>query len=271
MKSSKSFYLGPQALLVALGLAVSPGVSANRTTDALNSLDARIQRLERALEGEVGLPQMLIRLDALEQENRALRGKLEELNYMVEQLNQRGRELYLDHDKRLQQLETRPHGSSGTSFESGTIEPSPETGISTSMAPGVSTEAPQLDEQTQYRQSFDLLKNGQYDSAAQSFLLFIQQFPSSGLVANAQYWLGEAYYGSGSYAKAVSEFEKVRSVHPSSPKIPDASLKLGYSYYELKQWSNARQVLNEIVQNFPGSTVAKLADERLRRMQREGH
>ncbi|MGF1645093.1 MAG: tol-pal system protein YbgF [Thiotrichales bacterium] len=271
MKLSKLLILGPQAMLVALGLAVSPVASANRTTDALANLDARMQRLERTLEGEVGLPQMLIRLDALEQENRSLRGKLEELNYMVEQLNQRGRELYLDHDKRLQQLETRQPSVSDPGLGGSTSDVSPEMGISTSMSPTVSPDVSQLDEQTQYRQSFDLLKNGQYDAAAQSFVTFIQQFPGSTLVANAQYWLGEAYYGSGSYAKAVSEFEKVRGMHPSSPKIPDASLKLGYSYYELKQWSNARNVLNEIVQNFPGSTVAKLADERLRRMQREGH
>ncbi len=266
MKPSKAVFLGSQASLVALGLAVSVPSLAGRTDEALANHESRLQRLESLLEGEVGLPQMLLRLDAVEQENRALRGKLEELNYKLEQLNQREKELYLDHDKRIQQLEARgahPAGV-GVSPVAGGV---PGAGTATAAAPEVG----QLDEQTQYRQAFDLLKNGQYDASAQSFVQFMQNFPNSTLVQNAQYWLGEAYYGAGKYEQAAKEFEKVRANYPNSPKIPDASLKLGYSYYELKNWSSARTVLKEIVQNFPGSTVAKLADERLRRMQREGH
>ncbi|RUM93705.1 MAG: tol-pal system protein YbgF, partial [Thiothrix sp.] len=71
--------------------------------------------------------------------------------------------------------------------------------------------------------------------------------------------------------QAVREFEKVRTLYPNAAKVGDASLKLAYSYYELQQWDGARSVLEEINKNFAGSTVAKLASQRLKRMKREGH
>ena len=91
------------------------------------------------------------------------------------------------------------------------------------------------------------------------------------MAGNAQYWLGEAYYGNRDYAAAAREFEKVRSLYPDSRKVPDASLKLGYSYYALKQWKKAREVLEEIRQVYADTPVAGLAAERLKRMKLEGH
>ena len=99
----------------------------------------------------------------------------------------------------------------------------------------------------------------------------MQRFPQSPLAANAQYWLGEAYYGAKQYAQAIKEFEKVRTLYPNSPKVPDATLKLGYSYYALKKWKSARSALKEVVERWAGTSVAKLAEQRLKRMRREGH
>jgi TolA-binding protein len=48
-------------------------------------------------------------------------------------------------------------------------------------------------------------------------------------------------------------------------------LKLGYTYYELKQYPEARQVLTQLRDKFPGETAASLATKRLDRMRKEGH
>ena len=50
-----------------------------------------------------------------------------------------------------------------------------------------------------------------------------------------------------------------------------AKLKMGYIRYELKDWDKARELLNQVVQSYPGSTSARLAQERLERMSSEGH
>ena len=48
-------------------------------------------------------------------------------------------------------------------------------------------------------------------------------------------------------------------------------LKMGYSQYELKDWKAAADVLGQVVQRFPATSTAKLAQERLERMKKEGH
>ena len=222
--------------------------------------DARIERLERLIESS-NLQQMYLRIQSLDDQNRQLQGKIEELNYLIGQMKQRQRELYLDMDKRLQAVESR-----GGSMGMGTVAPEPAVAGDAMMSADTV-----LDEQSQYRQAFELLKSGQYEPAIQAFQTFLQNYPDSGLAANAQYWLGEANYGARHYEQAVREFEKVRTAFAESAKVPDASLKLAYSYYELKQWDGARSVLKEIISRYPETSVARLAGDRLNRMQREGH
>ena len=61
------------------------------------------------------------------------------------------------------------------------------------------------------------------------------------------------------------------SGYPRSRKRPDALLKIGYSQYELGRWDEARDALRRVRREFPDSTAATLADQRLRRMEDEGH
>ncbi|MFT7531829.1 MAG: TolA-binding protein, partial [Gammaproteobacteria bacterium] len=54
-------------------------------------------------------------------------------------------------------------------------------------------------------------------------------------------------------------------------KQPDSLLKIGYTHYELKQWDQARAALTQVQEQYPGTTVARLAENRLRSMRVEGH
>ena len=250
----------PPLLAVALlaGLAAGPAAARmNKEERArFEELVNRVARLERLLESHT-LQEMYLQLEELDRENRTLRGEVEELRHALDRLKQRQRELYLDMDKRLQALEAA--GTAATAVEA------PEQGEP------AGTEAAGQDEQAAYRAAFDLLKDGKYREAARAFGEFLQKFPQSPLAANAQYWLGEAYYGAKDYKQAIQEFEKVRTLYPDSPKVPDATLKLGYSYYALKRWKAARKALEEVVERFSGTSVARLAEQRLKRMRREGH
>jgi tol-pal system protein YbgF len=95
-------------------------------------------------------------------------------------------------------------------------------------------------------------------------------FPDSSLSDNAQYWLAETYYVSQSYGKARKEFTVVVEKYPQSRKIPDALLKIGYCNYELKRFADARKSLQAVVANYPETTAARLAGQRLERMTTEG-
>ena len=48
-------------------------------------------------------------------------------------------------------------------------------------------------------------------------------------------------------------------------------MKIGYSYYELRNWDKAYAALTAVVDRFPNTTVAKLAQIRLDKMKEEGH
>jgi len=53
--------------------------------------------------------------------------------------------------------------------------------------------------------------------------------------------------------------------------VADAKLKLGFTHYELGQYEESRIELTRLRAQFPNSSVASLAQQRLERMAREGH
>jgi len=124
-------------------------------------------------------------------------------------------------------------------------------------------------EQPTYDAAFAALKDGRYAESARRFQSFLDQYPSSGLASNAYYWLGESYYVTQNYKIALQSFQTLLQRYPESQKAPDALLKVGYSQYELKQWDQAEATLNQVVQTYPDTTVAHLAQGRLRALKSE--
>lgn len=162
----------------------------------------------------------------------------------------------------------------------GTVPQQPAASASASQQPIVPFSSPSAVtpmaadpalEQGVYQQAFDLLMQRRYDEAKQGFQQFLVQYPSGRLTANAQYWLAEASYVTRDFPTALVEFAKVIEGFPSSAKVSDALLKTGYIYYEQKEWARARETLQGLVDNYPASTVARLAQKRLERMRAEGH
>jgi TolA-binding protein len=86
----------------------------------------------------------------------------------------------------------------------------------------------------------------------------------------AQYYLGESLYSAKDYRGAIAEFERLARDFPQSPQAPSALLKTGYAYYELKDSVQGRRVLRTLVEKYPTSKEAKLAEERLRLEDRAG-
>ena len=241
------------------------------------------------------LVQIVTQLDQLQADMRQLRGQLQVQEHQLQQLQSRQRELYVDLDRRLRRLEVASGqgqsggGATGQSPAAGSGAPS-----SASMpAAGQAAGSPSLQggnqgaegsaagaaggnqasaaARTAYQKALNILKDGQYDQAAQSFEAFLKAHPDSQYSDNAQYWLAETYYVTRNFSKALAEFQKVLTKYPHSSKVPDAQLKIGYINYEQQNWGAARQALNAVVKEAPGSTAAQLAQDRLDRMKREGH
>jgi tol-pal system protein YbgF len=153
--------------------------------------------------------------------------------------------------------------------EAPTGVPPPPAGQVASIAPAP-TAANAASEQAAYRAASDLLRIGRYEDAIAGFQAQLQQYPGGSLAANAQYWIGEAYYVTRQFDRALSEFQRVPAEYPQSPKAADALLKVGYIQYERRQFAAARQTLTGLKTTWPNSPAARLAENRLSRMQEEG-
>jgi tol-pal system protein YbgF len=111
-----------------------------------------------------------------------------------------------------------------------------------------------------------LIETRKYDEANRAFTDFLAAYPTSRNAENAQYWLAETYYVRGDYTTALAEFRKVMETYPQSAKVPDALLKAGFCQAELGDRTAARSSLQEVMRQFPDTTAARLAAQRLDRL-----
>lgn len=250
--------------LIACGLLFAGNVLAADANLESLSEKQRIQRLERMLDSDV-LREQRETMMSLREETAALREQIEQQEYELESMKQRQRNLYLDMDRRINNVEAG--GRSGT--KAAAPLPPPNTSAGKVAVPVVV--AGDSDGQEAYSKAFALLKEGQYEQSITMFEAFKANYPNSKYADNAQYWLGEANYVSRDYKKALTEFQQLIAQYPDSPKNQGARLKIGYVYFELKNWSAANEALQQVISLYPDTTVAKKANERLQRMKREGH
>ncbi len=253
--------------LLIVGLTVYMFGAANvlAADDGLAKLsdNQRIQRLERLMSSDV-LREQTQAMQALREEISSLREQIEQQDYELESMKQRQRNLYLDMDRRINNVEA------GSRNASNVVAPVPPPN-SSAAAIAVPVAAGDVDGQAAYSKAFALLKEGQYGQSIKAFEVFKASYPNSKYADNAQYWLGEANYVSRDYKRALSDFQQLIAQYPESSKNPGARLKIGYVYFELKNWSAAREALQQVITRYPDTTVAKKANERLQRMKREGH
>ena len=246
-------------ILLALGiLLASPGSWAQSgpstvvTQHQLQVVEMRLDRVERLLDSGV-LTDMLQGADALQAEVRQLRGQVEQMGNDLRNLQARQRDQFRNLDERLALVE-------GGAAARRAPEPEP--------LPDSDEPLPDADEQSAYETAFDLLMGGDYGPAIARLERFMERYPDGVYSANALYWLAEAKYASGDYEGALVDFEAVRSRFPDSDKAADALLKVGYSHFELGDAQAAREALEAVVAGHPGTTLSRLAQDRLRRLDR---
>jgi tol-pal system protein YbgF len=238
----------------------------------MTDLEARVIRIERVVENQ-SLIQLATELDQLRAEAMQLRGDIETLRFETENSDNRQRDLYVDVDRRLQSLEqqqqrafTPPPASASPSTlspQERAVEP-PAAGAPPPVA--AAPARPVGTDQQNYQAAFELIQGRKYEEAGRAFTQFLTGFPTSPLADNAQYWLAETFYVRGQFQPALGEFQKVMDLYPQSAKLPDALLKVGYCQAELGQRDSARTSLQQVVRQFPDTTAARLASQRLERL-----
>lgn len=160
------------------------------------------------------------------------------------------------------QTEDPPSGQSegaGQEQQTAAIQQAPDSSRQQSSQSAVAS----ADEQSAYDSAFELLKQSRYNDAIIEFRSMISQFPNGALADDAQYWIGEAYYVTRDFENALDAFQTVVDRYSDSQRVPEAMLKLGYVQAELGRTEAARQTLNQVISQYPGSRVAISAETRL--------
>ncbi|MEK6320436.1 MAG: tol-pal system protein YbgF [Acidobacteriota bacterium] len=106
---------------------------------------------------------------------------------------------------------------------------------------------------------------GNYDLAISEFRQYVETYPSSEMADNAQYWIGECYYGKKQFNEAIAEFDKVSLLFPKGDKVPGARFKKAMALIDLGQTDAGRAELQAIVRLYPRSNEAVLARQQLER------
>ena len=233
--------------LLALAVSVQGRAASNKELEArANEMDARLGTVERA---NANLVPMQQQIEAARSELRTLRGQIEEARHEIETLRQQQRDLYGDLDRRLLLLEN----GAVPAVAAGSTPPSEE-------------QIRADDESTVYGDAFAALKAGRYEDAVRGFQLYLTKYPDGPRADNAGYWLGEAHYVQKNYEPALKALQAMLARFPDSRKAGDAELKVGFCQYELKAFRNARATLERVAATYPGTDAARLAQERLARM-----
>ena len=118
-------------------------------------------------------------------------------------------------------------------------------------------------ERLAYQESFELIRQGDYEAAQIAFSNYIKSYQGSAFIDDAKFWLAESFYAQGNYIKALEIFENIQSQHPKSEKIMESILKSGFCYYELRNFEQALTIFKQIITDYPNSSVSRLATEKL--------
>ncbi len=242
----------------------------------------------------IGATDTAVRMAEMERMIRELNGKLEETQFLANQLRNQLMRQAEDADLRLRRLETAginaPIANPNTdgmaaSTTNGTdnLQALPEPEIEGGAAPlseettgqlgtvnerdgvqvggTVRPRPPAREEgaQESYDAAFARLRQADYVGAQNGFKAFLAAYPDHPLKENAQYWLAETYYVRGQFSEAAVTFAEAYQAYPQGDKAPDNLLKLSLSLTAMKKNEDACVALNELKTRFPKGPTTLLS------------
>ncbi|MHB1216376.1 MAG: tol-pal system protein YbgF [Thiobacillus sp.] len=251
------------ALIFAGALALAQPAWAVSTTELASQvqalqqvageLDARLGRLEAAIQQNPQLLGLLNEVEMLKAEVAKLRGQAEVQVHQMDTLGKRQNDLYADLDQRIADL-----AKAG--------QPAPAAAAVPPAEPVAAEDPAQPDalaESRSYEAALSQFREANYAGAIAGFSSFLKAYPASTLASNAQYWIGYSYYALKDYKSALAHQQKLVAAYPASAKVPDALLNIATNQLALDNLDGARKTLEALVAQHPGTNAAALAARRL--------
>jgi tol-pal system protein YbgF len=190
--------------------------------------------------------------DQIRSEIQAINGRLEETAF---RLNQR-----IDDLERKVQTAPAPGPSPGFSSSMGRDEM--DGGAPDSASVGEAP-APTGSPDVLYATGKQAFDQQDYDRAARHFQQLLNRYPQAPQADNAQFWIGEIFYQQRNFEEAILAYQQVIETYPDGNKLVAALLKQGFAFSSLGDKDNARLILQELLNRFPHTREARIAEQKL--------
>ena len=208
--------------------------------------------------------ELLLVVQQLQDEVRALRGQIEQQDYRLKQMERQQLDRYRDLDRRISSLSSAPQtaASADAVRNDNAAAPTVASGstTSTSKPEMVQADAAPGDAEA-YRAAFGLVRERNFPKAADAFEQFIKDYPQSARLPNAYYWLGEINLAEQKPEMARESFMQVITNFADHRKAPDAAYKLGIVYDQLGDSKKSNEYLDMVITKYPDSSAVRLAKE----------
>ena len=123
-----------------------------------------------------------------------------------------------------------------------------------------------VDPEDLYNLALTDYQRGNYELAIRQFRQYLEYFPNSELADDAQYYIGDCYYTQSQYTQALDSYEGLLDKYPRGNKVPTTLLKIAFTKIAQKDNRAARTFLNRVIETYPNTEEAKLAQMRLELM-----
>ena len=183
---------------------------------------------------------LIERVRELQEENSRMLGRLEELEHQVQLLRHENRDRYVSLEERILAL-------SG----------------SATVSPGAISTAPPDSEAGMYRNAFASIEDGNYEEAVGLLEEMVKAYPNGTHLPDAFYWLGQTYAQMDPplLEQARQNLVQLVRLFPEHAKTPEGMYQLGTIYDQLDDTPKALEYLERVVNDYPSTTAAHLAEE----------
>ncbi len=209
----------------------------NEVQGNLQKQDERLQQLEAS---NSRILDLLNQIEGLKQEIAGLRGKIEVLQFNQDEATKRQKDLYMDLDTRLRNIEQARE-----------------------QARLAQQNAQAAAEQKQLDDAVALIKASKHKEGLAALEKFAKDNPQSTKLSEATYWMGVGYSALKDYKAANAAFNNVVNNAADSPRAPDALLGLATVAAAQKDNQNSRKHLVTIIEKYPQSEAAVTARKAL--------
>ena len=211
-------------------------LSQQRSAEEVRKLGEENAQLRRSL------LDLQTQIETLRAEQAKLNGQNEQLLRDVGELQRRQKDIAQGVDERLRQFEPIKVTVDGREFQA---DPAEKRDFEAALA---------------------VFRSGKFADATVAFAAFVRQYPRSGYVPSARFWLGNAQYATREYKEAIGNFKQMLAEAPTHARAPEAALSIANCQIELKDTRTARKTLEDLLRAYPQSEAAVAAKERLSRL-----